>query len=446
MAETEKPPLRLAQSDSADMAPPWIGGVASGVAARYGLPVGPVRFAFAALSALGGLGIVAYMWIWLTTPTDEAATLEAGQDISTGAYRSPMRAVGKRRDNQVISGRLLIAGSIFLLVAFIVGLGGIISGVVVGAFLYFILGLAGLMLVWMQAPKLADERRPGVIAFVVLGSLMAVSGGIGVIAQPGLVSGPGAGIAYVLVALIIIAFALAPLGMRIVGDLTAARAREAREIERADIAAHLHDSVLQTLTLIRGAADDPARVRALALTQERELRSWLYTGQTEPEVSVAKALQNQASLIEITYGVPVEVVTVGDMQPGPRQLAAVAAATEAMTNSVKHGAPPITVFQEARAGALEIFVKDAGDGFDPHSIPPDRHGFTNSIVGRVARVGGTVDVHFLPPTEGASILALMGDNERKGEPRSVAGTEIRITLPRSNDDPTMETHEKVTAT
>lgn len=419
MAKKEKERLLLAQSDSADMAAPWVGGVASGLAYRYGVPVFPVRAAFAALSAFGGLGVLGYMYLWLTTPTEESVLKDAVATDSGSAYRVPLPAVGASRDNQVTVGRLLIVGTIFLGIAGLVSFGGLIAGISGAALFWSLVALLGLVLIWRQGGRVSGSSRRGAIAYVALGTFLLVAGTIAVLYSLGFIADLRSALAATVVIVLVTGLGLTPLGMRIVKDLTAARSREARETERADIAAHLHDSVLQTLTLIRSGAEDPARVRALALTQERELRSWLYTGNVEAEKSLAEALSNQASMVEATYGTAIEVVTVGDLEPGPAHLAAIAAATEAMTNAVRHGAPPVTVFQEVRGGEVEIFVKDAGAGFDLDSIPTDRHGFQNSIVGRVQRVGGSVNVRFLPAVEG------------EGDSRPIGGTEISIKLPKN---------------
>lgn len=419
VARKEKERRLLAQSDSVDMAAPWVGGVASGLSYRYGVPVLPIRAAFAALSAIGGLGVLGYMYLWLTTPTEQSALKDSVTTDSAQAYRAPLPAVGANRDNQVTAGRLLVVGTIFLGIAGLVSFGGLIAGISGAALLWFVVALFGLVLIWRQGSRVAGPSRRGAIAYVALGTFLLVIGTIASLSSLGFIADLSSALAATLVIVLVTGLGLAPLGTRIVKDLTAARTREARETERADIAAHLHDSVLQTLTLIRSGAEDPARVRALALTQERELRSWLYTGNVEAEQSLAEALSNQASLVEATYGTAIEVVTVGDLEPGPAHLAAIAAATEGMTNAVKHGAPPVTVFQEVRAGAVEIFVKDAGLGFDLDTIPADRHGFQNSIVGRVQRVGGSVNVRFLPAVEG----------EVGSHP--IGGTEINIKLPKN---------------
>ena len=177
--------------------------------------------------------------------------------------------------------------------------------------------------------------------------------------------------------------------------MTQAREDQVREAERADIAAHLHDSVLQTLTLIRSSADDPVRVRALSLGQERELRAWLYTGREEVAESLAGAVKEAAGTVESTYGVPVNVVTVGDCRPGPVELAMVAAGAEAMANAVRHGAPPVSVYLEVTPSGSGLYVKDCGSGFDLEAIPEDRHGVRHSIIGRMERAGGSAEIRML---------------------------------------------------
>lgn len=424
MAKKEREKLLLAQSDSVGMPAPWVGGVASGLAYRFNAPVMPIRAVFAALTAIGGLGVLGYMYLWLTSPTEENALKDEARADAAGAYRAPLRAVGANRDTQVTAGRLLIAGTVFLGIAGLVSFGGLIAGFSGAALFWSVIALLGLVLIWRQGGRISGPSRRGAIAYVALGTLLLVVGTIAVLYYLGFIADLHSALVATLVIVLVTGLGLAPLGMKVVKDLTTSRSREARETERADIAAHLHDSVLQTLTLIRSAAEDPARVRALALTQERELRAWLYTGNVEAEKSLAEALSNQASIVEATYGTAIEVVTVGDLEPAPAHQAAIAAATEAMTNAVRHGAPPVTVFQEVRGGAVEIFIKDAGAGFDPDAIPTDRHGFQNSIVGRVQRVGGSVDVRFLPAGDGGC--------DGEGERRLIGGTEISIKITKNS--------------
>lgn len=406
--------LRRARADSIDMPAPWIGGVASGLAARSQVSVAAVRTGFVAASLLGGVGFFAYAWLWLVTPL--AGEGDPARDaVEAGPLRSPLPQVGVRRDRQKLVGQLVVAGLAFLIGALVLaGLGarGVAS---LGLLPGLLMAIAGPVLTWLQAPKFSEEKNAEALGYVLLGLGLAVGGVISLLAQTEIIPGVRVGVtvgAAIIVALIV---ALVPLGTRVTEDMAKAREQTARETERALIAAHLHDSVLQTLAMVRTRADDPKAVQALALAQERELRSWLYGERLEQETSAAEALRNQMSQVESSFGVPIEVVTVGDLVPNDNHLAAVAAAGEAATNAAKHGEPPISVYQEARAGALEIFVKDAGDGFDVGRIPADRHGYTGSIVRRVETAGGEATVRFLPPPEGSG--------------RRFGGTEIRIVIP-----------------
>ena len=125
------------------------------------------------------------------------------------------------------------------------------------------------------------------------------------------------------------------------------------------------------------------------------MRSWLYTGREEAADSLAEALREAISTLETTFGVEVGVVTVSDMRPGPGELAMVAAASEAVSNAIRHARPPVSVYMEVRPQCSEIFVKDCGDGFDISAIPEDRHGVRNSIFGRMERAGGTAQIRHL---------------------------------------------------
>ena len=59
-------------------------------------------------------------------------------------------------------------------------------------------------------------------------------------------------------------------------QLSAERTARIREHERVELAGQVHDSMLQTLTLIQRRADDPDEVLRLVRRSERELRGWLY--------------------------------------------------------------------------------------------------------------------------------------------------------------------------
>src|SRR5690606_16491171 len=160
--------------------------------------------------------------------------------------------------------------------------------------------------------------------------------------------------------------------------------------ERADVAAHLHDSVLQTLALIQKNAADPVMVARLARSQERDLRAWLFTSPVDAGESIAAALRVLSADIEDTWGIDVETVIVGDTPVVDALVPILHATREALTNAAKHAdAPRIDVYAEVSPSAVEIFVKDRGVGFDPATVAEDRQGIRGSIVGRMERHGGT---------------------------------------------------------
>lgn len=189
---------------------------------------------------------------------------------------------------------------------------------------------------------------------------------------------------------------LGPWWLRLIRQVGIERDERIREHERAEIAAHLHDSVLQTLTLIRARADDPDVVARLARAQERDLRSYLYQDRVSVDESVATAIKDAVAEVEDAHGVVIDTVCVGDAPTDECLGAAVQAAREALTNAARHGSEPITVYAELTPEAYEVFVRDAGPGFDPESLPEDRLGIRHSIVGRVVRHGGGAEVRSAP--------------------------------------------------
>ncbi|WP_084105022.1 sensor histidine kinase [Demequina sp. NBRC 110056] len=192
------------------------------------------------------------------------------------------------------------------------------------------------------------------------------------------------------------ALLLAPWWMRLIRQVGIEREERVREHERAEIAAHLHDSVLQTLTLIRARANDPDAVARLARAQERDLRSYLYQDRPSVEESVAQALQDAVAEVEDAHGVAIEVVCVGDAPTTERLWAAVQASREAVANAARHGEAPVSVYAELAAGEYEVFVRDSGPGFDPDAVPEDRLGIRQSIMGRVERHGGSAEIRSAP--------------------------------------------------
>lgn len=384
------------------MPTPWMGGVCSGLAVHLGVPVLLMRAALTALSIIG-VGIIAYLWLWVTVPED-APEATGSDTLSPGLVR-----LREERAAQVSRNRLIATGVALLVAAFvgvILNASGTIDWRDIGAVMTIVTGIA---LVWSQSRQVRNWRSIRFIGAVV-GGIGLLSLGVVMVASrdnPLIILLRGGLIGAALVAGIL--FALIPMWLRTTKELSESEAQRVRESERADIAAHLHDSVLQTLTLIRASAEDPTRVRAIALTEERELRAWLYTGHAQAADSLEAAVTEAVVGVESRYGVPISVVVVGDMRPGPGELALVAALAEACQNAVRHGAPPVSVYVEVRPRVVEAFVKDNGKGFDPALIAPDRHGVRDSILGRMRRAGGEGAIHS----------------------RS-RGTEIALSMPRSD--------------
>jgi signal transduction histidine kinase len=204
------------------------------------------------------------------------------------------------------------------------------------------------------------------------------------------------GILAMIVTIVGVALITGPWWMRLVNQLGVERSERIRNQERADIAAHLHDSVLQTLALIQRNASSPREVTRLARGQERELRNLLYRSRTASG-QLADELRSAAGEVEDAYAVSVETVIVGDAPLDDALAAAGAAAREALVNAAKHaGVTSVSLYAEAEPDAVSIFVKDRGVGFDPAAIAEDRQGVRGSIVGRVERHGGQVDVRSSP--------------------------------------------------
>lgn len=209
-----------------------------------------------------------------------------------------------------------------------------------------------------------------------------------------------------------------PFWLRLGRELAEERRERVRTQERAEMAAHVHDSVLQTLALIQKRADDPRQVVALARAQERELRQWLFEDRrptaADADLRLAAALSAVEAEVEAAHGVAVESVTVGDCDLDEDLAALVDAGREAAVNAAKwSGAATVSLFAEVDAEQLSLFVRDRGAGFDLASVASDRRGVTQSIQGRMTRHGGTVAIRTAP-----------------GE-----GTEVALNMPRRNRHP-----------
>jgi signal transduction histidine kinase len=211
----------------------------------------------------------------------------------------------------------------------------------------------------------------------------------------GALEGAGEAVLAALVVAIALGLISAPLWLGVFRRLSMERSARIRSEERAELGAHLHDSVLQTLALMQRSADDPARVSQLARHQERELRSWLAgEGPARPEERLADALHVAAGEVEDQHGAQVEVVVVGDAALDERLEALVAATREALTNAAKFAAAggPVRLYAEIDRKGSRVWIDDRGPGFDPKSLPGDRRGVRESIIGRMERHGGKAEI------------------------------------------------------
>ncbi|MEO5313264.1 PspC domain-containing protein [Pseudarthrobacter sp. CC12] len=418
-----------------------IAGVCSGLAAHLGWPVRNVRLGMVLACFAGGAGLVFYAWLWIMVPTaDEAVRRNARRPASPiapavsrpaqgtaadagspagapgpvpdGAGVPPgapwFRAHGMRYGKEILlgCGLLLVAGiMIAQLLGVDVSLGTLIPAAAV---------LGGASIAWMQ---LDETRRAGLVdktkadqaggwgrlaaglALVVAGVLVMVSGSgsweqtwLALLASVAVLGG--------------VVLVLLPWALKFWRDLEAERAGRIRETERAEIAAHLHDSVLQTLALIQRRAGNEHDVVRLARAQERELRGWLFQDPGRESGQLSDRIKAVAGEVEDLLGNAVEVVTVGDAPMTEAYEALVQASREAMLNASRHGGGTVSVYLEASDGLAEIFIKDRGPGFELGDVPADRLGIRESIIGRMKRHGGS-----------AAILST-GD-----------GTEVRLRLP-----------------
>jgi signal transduction histidine kinase len=232
-----------------------------------------------------------------------------------------------------------------------------------------------------------------------LGVALVLAAGLANLWASGEVRPAGEAVLAAVTVLIAAALIFAPSWRRLAANLQAEKDERIRSQERADLGAHLHDSVLQTLALIQRSADDPARVAALARQQERELRAWLAgeQGAHQAGEELGAALRRAASEVEAAAGGSLEVVVVGEHALDERGEAVLAAAREAMLNAAKFaGAHVISVYAELSGTAAQVYVRDRGEGFDPVAVPSERRGVRESIIGRMHRAGGRAAVRSLP--------------------------------------------------
>ena len=361
-----------------------LGGVASGIAEHLGIPRRWVRAAFVVLSFSAGLGVLLYGAFWIVLRTPPEAEPE-----------SPRRAAVQYVVAAVAGGIVLIVNAHTLPLSW--------------WFLPSVLACFGAALLWREASETDRDRwrrlsrnsltagatdRLGILR-VVAGVTLVLAGAVFILAKAG-ISAVGVGLAAMLVTVGGLALITGPWWLKLVRDLSDERRERIRSEERADIAAHLHDSVLQTLALIQRNSTQPREVARLARSQERELRSKLY-GAGVPNGQFGAALHAAAAEIEDTYAITVDVVVVGDQALNTRLDAMVNAAREAMVNAAKHAqVTTVSLYAEVSADDVWVFVRDRGVGFDLDAIDDDRQGVRGSIIGRLERHHGTATIKSKP--------------------------------------------------
>jgi signal transduction histidine kinase len=371
-----------------------LAGVAAGTAAHLRQDPLVVRVAFVIL-ATAGLGIVLYGLLWLTMP----GAAEDAEQPPTAPPVTLDRPAGRR---QLIA--LVLLG-----IAAMVFVGQLSQWTSSSLVLPLLLVCIGLAVIWRQLDTDRTLAVPGVRWALAGGIALAAGGVVLLLATTGQLTAARDGFAATLVILVGVVLATLPLWRRLLDSRAAERAARIRSEERAAVAAHLHDSVLQTLALIQRHAEEPQAVSRLARGQERELRAWLY----EPAVATggtwAGLVADVVAEVEGNHAMTVDPVVVGDA-PVDDALAGLGAATrEALVNAAKHsGAASADLYTEVTPERVQVFVRDRGVGFDPAAVPADRRGLRDSLTGRLIRLGGTAEIRSAP-----------------GE-----GTEVELVLPR----------------
>ena len=389
-----------------------VAGVAGGLADHLGLNPLHVRIAFACLTGVAGFGVVLYGAFWVLIPQTDTDAVAQPPGLAAasrrGLRRLPVRAPEPESVGQLVALLAVALGAVLALQQ--TGLG--VNEVVLWPALAVVAGLA---VVWWQvdeadrastdeaAPPSAPGRHPrghrvlvvlryvagAVLVGLGLASFLLLAGGADA-ARRGLFGGA--------VLLGGAALIVGPWLLRTWRSLAEERADRLRSQMHADLAAHLHDSVLQTLALIQRQAHDPREVTRLARSQERDLRAFLYgesgygAASADDASTLAAALRRTAAEVEDAHGVAVEVVTVGDVPldgpTGDARRALIAAAREAMVNAAVHAGTTVDVYAEVDGDTVTTYVRDRGPVFDPGAVPEDRAGVRHSILGRMERHGG----------------------------------------------------------
>ncbi|SCK28407.1 ATP-binding protein [Streptomyces sp. WMMB 322] len=416
--DASPPPLRkLYRSAEGRM----LGGVARGLAGHLGLPVSWVRIVFIALSVTQGLGVLLYAAFWFVVPLGTGGVgtgrRPAGPPAAGAESAAGPEAGGRESDGgwSRLRVRKPDKGQIFAVLALLVGAAVIADNLQFGRINTYVwpvllIGL-GVVLVWRQADDARRahwaevSRRRGLVPLArsAAGVVLVAVGVSGIVVVQGSASHLGPVLQAALAVLVGVALLAGPYLVRMMQDLSEERLMRIRAQERAEVAAHVHDSVLHTLTLIQRSADDSREVARLARAQERELRNWLYKPhgrgkEDEKAQTLSESVKETAAEVEDRHGVPIEVVCVGDCPLDEGLDAQIQAAREAMVNAAKYGGDrgAVQVFTEVEGRTVFISVRDRGPGFDQDAVPEDRMGVRESIIGRMRRHGGTARLRSAP--------------------------------------------------
>ena len=383
-----------------------VAGVAGGIGHHLGLDPNLVRAGFIGLSLALGFGVVVYLLTWLLAPLEEAAASDAPP--------APRR-VRAPTSSQVLGIGLVAGGLLVLLWVSGFWFGGDLGWPVV-------LAAIGFAILWARSTDdgrgrwtLSSLGTPlesvvtGDVSLprIAIGSLLILAGMAVFLATNTSLAAAGNMLLAVIVAVGGLALLAGPWVWSLARELVEERSSRVRSEARAEMAAHLHDSVLQTLALIQRARA-PREMVSLARTQERELRAWLYgRAPALAGVRLRDAIDSMAGRIERQHQVSVEAVVVGDADLDDRLRALVNACAEAVANAARHSSSTtISVYVEVEEDTISAFVRDQGSGFDPASVPHDRRGIADSIVGRLERRGGTAYIHSRPGAGTEVVLQL----------------------------------------
>jgi signal transduction histidine kinase len=391
-----------------------VAGVCSGISRATGIDVMIVRGAFVLFSVFSGVAVLAYAVAWLVVPVEgESSTIFS-------------RAIRDRRGLRLIVALVPVIVALQIVISILhIGFLGLLS---VPVFLAAGVGI----LIWRNAneaekawihdnvlPMLGAGRRGQARWFAIVrvaaGVSLAVGGVLIVILGHASVAvlRPVGGALLIIAAFVVV---FGPWWLSLARDLMSERQARALAEERAQMAAHVHDSVLQTLALIQRSPDDPQHVVRLARAQERELRAWLFEGRPPGSIGEDATLLGEGvgllqRQVEADHGIAVQVVLVGDCELTDPLRALLDAAREATVNAAKwSGAEQVSLYAEVEEDHVMLFVRDRGRGFDPAAVPGDRQGIARSIRDRMSRHGGSVAIRSAPG-QGAEVELSMPRRE-----------------------------------